>query len=151
MATTRTKKNDIPEIVPAVEPEMVETVEEVPQDSLEELLKDIKPVVISDEGHGKEYTLEFDRDSVKFAEANDFKIDEVDEKQMTRIPELFYYAFRKHHMNMSRQQTDKILFDDMGGASPELVARLSLLFMIPYRTLFNSTGKPKNPKVTVRF
>ena len=150
MATTRTKKNDIPEIVPAVEPE-VEDVQDTDVEDLDKLLKTVKPVVIHDNEHGKDYKLEFDRDSVRFAEDHDFKIDDIEDKQMIRVPELFYYAFRKNHMRMSRQQTDKILFEDLGGATPELVARLSLLYAIPYRTLFNSTGKPKNPKVTVEF
>lgn len=150
MATTKTttKKTATPEIAP----EVVETAPVEEQEvNIDEILKDVKPVVIHDEEHGKDYKLEFDRDSVKFAEAHDFKIDEVDEKQMTRVPELFYFAFRKNHMNMSRQQTDKILYDDLGGVTPALTARLTLLFMLPYRTLFNQTGKPKNPKVTVEF
>lgn len=151
MATTRTKKNDIPEIVPAVEEEQEQVTEQMDEQDidLDEVLKGIKPVIIH--MPGKDYTLEFDRDSVKFAEAHDFKIDEVDEKQMLRVEELFYFAFRKHHMNVSRQQTDKILYEDLGGITPALIARLTLLFMVPYKTLFNQTGKPKNPKVTVEF
>jgi hypothetical protein len=68
---------------------------------------------------------------------------------MTRIPELFYYAFRMHHMNVSREKTDKILFEDLGGATPELIARLAQLFAEPYRSLYNATGKSKNPRVTM--
>ena len=150
MATTKaTKKDNIREIAPAVEPELVETEQADGEEELDKLLKEVKPVIIHDEEHGHDYKLEFDRDSVRFAEDHDFKIDDIEDRQMTRVPELFYFAFRKNHMKMSRQQTDKILFDDLGGATPELVARLSLLYAIPYRTLFNQTGKPKNPRVTM--
>jgi hypothetical protein len=109
----------------------------------------VKPIIIHDDVNKRDYTLEFNRESVSFAEMHGFKTDDIDECAMTRIPELFYYAFRMHHMNVSREKTDKILFEDLGGATPELIERLAQLFTEPYRALYNATGKSKNPRVTM--
>ena len=116
---------------------------------LDEILKEATPVTIHDGVHKKDYTLEFSRETVAFAQARGFKEEEIDTMDMIRVPELFFYAFRMHHSNVSRAETDRILFEDLGGMSPELLQRLTLLYIIPHRTLFNHTGKSKNPRVTV--
>lgn len=57
---------------------------------------------------GDVYELDFSRESVAFAENRGFKIEEVTEFPVTRISDLFYYAFRKNHRNVSREKTDKL-------------------------------------------
>jgi len=115
-----------------------------------EINEEVKPIIIKNEETGEEYTLEFTRDSVRFAEARKFDLDDVGKFPMTKIPELFFYAFRAHHMNVSREKTDRIFFDDLGGFEglPEGFAeRLGALYNVPFTSMGN--GKKGNPKMTV--
>lgn len=98
----------------------------------------------------KEYTLEFSRKTAKMAEAGGFKREDVADKLMTRIPELFYYAFKMHHSDIKRETTDKILFEDLEGLTESELDKLVALFNAPYETLINSNGERKNGRVTVR-
>lgn len=76
---------------------------------------------------GKEYVLDFNRDSVRFAETRSFRIDELTVFPTIRIPEMFYYSFRKNHKSISRTQTDALL-ESMGGLSKALLERLIQLY-----------------------
>lgn len=58
---------------------------------------------------GDVYTLDFSRESIAFAERNGFKVEEVPVYPVTRISELFYYAFRKNHRRVARDKTDKFM------------------------------------------
>lgn len=108
----------------------------------------VKPIVIHDEDHDRDYTLEFNRDTVKFAESRGFDINDVSRFPMIKLPELFFYAFRMHHPNISRANTDKIFFDELGGLDQQTANRLGELFAVPYEAL-NGDPARKNPKVTV--
>jgi hypothetical protein len=116
-----------------------------------EVNEQVKPIIIHDEEAGMDYTLEFNRESVRFAEARGFDIDDVGKYPMTKLPELFYYAFRMHHKNISREKTDRILFDDLGGLPKGAAERLGALYAAPFEALSNkdSDGKGKNSKMTV--
>ena len=117
-----------------------------------EINEQIKPVVLHDNENGVDYTLEFDRETVKFAEARGFKIEDVGDYSMTKIPELFFYAFRMHHKNVSREKTDRILFDDLGGLPSGLLERLVQLYNAPYEALIAAREDAgKNSKMTVEF
>ena len=59
----------------------------------------VKPARLVDQNTGDEYVLDFNRDSIRFAEARGFKPDDVLSFPATKIPELFFYAFRKNHKN----------------------------------------------------
>ena len=119
-----------------------------------EINEKVTPIIIhdnSDERLGSvDYTLEFDRDSVKFAEARGFSLDLVSQYPMTYIPDLFFYAFRMHHKNVSREKVDK-LFDKMGGLQDGMLERLGQLYALPFDALMQNEDKPKNAKVTVEF
>lgn len=104
----------------------------------------IKPIVLTDTENGDKFTLEFSRESVKFAEMHGFNMDDVEKYPMTKIPELFYYAFRMHHKNIARDKTDKIFFNDLGGISSAVVERLGLLYAAPLKHLL--VMKMKNQK-----
>ena len=111
-----------------------------------------KPIIIKNAETGEEYTLEFNRESVKFADARKFDIDEVSKYPMTKIPELFWYAFRMHHKNMSKADTDKIFFEQLGGFEgvPEgFGTRLGDLYNAPFMASFDGEKIEKNPNVTV--
>lgn len=115
-----------------------------------EVNETVKPIIIHDTENGIDYTLEFNRDSVKFAEQRGFSIDDVGRYPMTKIPELFFYAFRMHHMNVSREKTDRILFEGLGGLPEGVAERLGALYSAPFDSLSRASGdKGKNLKVTV--
>lgn len=114
-----------------------------------EINEEIRPIIIHD--GDVVYTLEFNRDSVRFAEARGFSIDKVSDLPMTYIPDLFFYAFRMHHKNISREKTDRILFDEMKGLPDGMLERLGQLYALPFEALTQSEDKPKNSKVTVEF
>ena len=112
----------------------------------------VKPIIIHDEEANEDYTLEFNRESILFAEGRKFDIDDVGKYPMTKVPELFWYAFRWHHKNMSKQQTDKIFFEKLGGFEgiPEgFAARLGELYNAPFTASFDGEKTAKNPMVTV--
>ena len=108
----------------------------------------VKPIILKNKD--TEYTLEFSRESVKFAEMRGFKYEEVSDYPMTKIPELFFYAFRMHHPNVARNQTDKILFEELGGVPEGLVDRLVELYLQPFNALIPEEGNErKNSKWSV--
>lgn len=108
----------------------------------------IKPIILKDNETGTEYTLEFNRETIRFAEARGFDVNDVAKYPMTKLPELFYYAFRMHHKNVSREKTDRILFEDLGGMPDGMAERLGALYSVPFEAL---SGEGKNGKMTVEF
>ena len=56
----------------------------------------IKPIVIRF-GEDEEYTLDFNRESIAFAEDRGFQLENAGSFPMTKFPELFYYAMRANH------------------------------------------------------
>lgn len=117
-----------------------------------EINEQVKPIILHDAENEMDYTLEFNRETIRFAEARGFDIDDVGRYPMTKLPELFYYAFRMHHKNISREKTDRILFDDLGGMPSGMAERLGALYAAPFEALTNGNGeKTKNSKMTVEF
>ena len=109
----------------------------------------VRPLVLRDTETGMTYTLEFSRDTVRYAEGRGFKYADVADFPMTGIYDLFWYAFRMHHKNISREKTDRII-DDWGGIEniPEgVLERLGQLYAAPFDTLRDDEERP--PKVTV--
>ena len=93
-----------------------------------------------------EYVLEFNRDTVKYAEDNGFSRKDAEDKMMIRIPELFYYALRMHQPEIKRSQADDLYFNVLEGLTPGEIERLVDLFNAPYSTLIR-TGERKNSRV----
>lgn len=114
-----------------------------------EVNEQVKPIIIHDVENSTDYTLEFNRESVRFAEQRGFDIEDVGRYPLTKIPELFYYAFRMHHKNVSREKTDRILFDDLGGLPDGALERLGALYAAPFEALSNKEKDGKNRKMTV--
>lgn len=119
--------------------EMIETSEER-----------VQPVRITDNETGKTYELDFSRESVKFAEARKFELDDVLRFPATKVPELFFYAFRKNHKKIARDKTDKLL-EDMDGLPTKMLGRLTQLYSQAALThvLVLDEDAEKNTKVTV--
>jgi len=106
----------------------------------------VKPIVIRDTKKQKEYTLEFDRDAIRFAESRGFKLADVDDYSMTKVPEFFWYAFRYHHKSVSLGQAEEIL-KEIGGLNEAIAKRLVELWIQTYDSLGNE--ETKNPDMTV--
>ena len=111
----------------------------------------INPIRITDNDTGKVYELDFSRESVKFVEAQGYKIDETFDYPNVNIPKLFYYAFRKNHKNMALNQTTALL-DKMGGLTEQIPLRLVDLYR--QATMANNVIRDdedlgKNSRVTV--
>ena len=114
-----------------------------------EVNEQVKPIKLTMET-GEEYLLEFNRESIKFAESREFDISDVGKYPMSKLPELFWYAFRMHHRNVSREKADRILFEDLGGMPDGMAERLGALYSAPFEALTASAEKKgKNSKVTV--
>lgn len=120
-------------------------------------MEKVKPIILKDNEKNTEYTLEFSRDTVRFAEARGFIPDEIDKYPMTKIYEFFWLAFRMHHPNMAKANTDRII-DDWGGIQniPDgLLERLGQLYAAPFGTLTEDETdeekeeREKNRRVTV--
>lgn len=87
----------------------------------------IQPVRITDKETGEVFELDFNRDSIRFAEAREFELENVGKYPETGIRELFFYAFRMHHRNVAKDKTDKLL-EKMGGVTEAILTRLIGLF-----------------------
>ena len=111
----------------------------------------VEPIVLTDNDTGERFTLEFSRESVVFTNRQGFNVSEMGSNSMEMLPILFYGAFRMHHRNVSRQRTDKILFEDLGGLSSAAVERLLMLYNAPHSALIRSEeDEPKNAKMTIQ-
>jgi len=106
----------------------------------------VKPIIIKDKRDNREYTLEFDREAVRFAESRGFKLDDIDDYSMTKVPEFFWYAFRMHHKSVTMTQAEALL-RDIGGINKTIAERLVELWVQTYEALGNE--ETKNPEVTV--
>lgn len=111
----------------------------------------VKPIIIKNTEDGAEYTLEFNKESVVFAEQRGFKIEDVFNFPMSKLPELFFYAFRMHHKDVARNKTDKILFEELGGIPDGMIERLAQLYAEPFNALsvLDEGEERKNSKLTV--
>ena len=106
----------------------------------------VKPIVITNDDTGEVFTLDFNRDSVRFAESRGFVITDVDKYPMTAIYDLFFYAFRMHHSNVPRNKTDKLIDDCWGGVGgiPEAVlTRLGELWAQTFTPLLDDKVNPR--------
>jgi len=118
---------------------------------MEKELKEITPIILTDTESGDKYTLEFTAESVKYAQYRGFNIDDIDKTPMISIPQLFEYAFRANHKNVSKTKIDD-LWKGMHGMPNGMLERLTKLYYKPYDCLVNDDEEErKNAKVTVEF
>lgn len=105
-------------------------------------------IILTDTESGKKYTLEFDKESVKFAEGRGFDINDVAKYPMTKISELFFYAFRMHHRNVAREKTDKLL-EGIGALPENFLERLINLYSEPFAAFNGDEDGENHPFVKV--
>lgn len=117
---------------------------------MSEIMERVQPIRITDNDNGNVYELDFCRDSVRFAENRGFKTEDIFDYPVTKIPEFWFYAFRMHHKNMARNQTD-VLLDKMGGLTEQIAARLIALYnqAATSNNIQDEEDLAKNAKVTV--
>jgi len=84
----------------------------------------VLPLRITDNKTGKVYELDFCRESVRFAEARDFDFMDGRSQPQKYTEDLFYYAFRMHHRNVTRDYTDKFI-ERLGGPLSELMVKIT--------------------------
>lgn len=110
----------------------------------------IKSVKITDNDSGETYELDFNRDSIRFAEDREFLVDDVWKYPQTKVGELFFYAFRWHHKSISKQRSDALL-EKMGGLTKPILERLILLYQQAQmsNTFQDDEDLEKNAAVTV--
>lgn len=112
--------------------------------------KRLSPMIITDPDEGKEYTLEFSRKSVSKTEQAGFDVTKLETQSMTMIPTLFWGAFLMHHPYMTKDQSDKILFDGLGGLNTEEMEYLGKLYAEPFQTLISDEGNGNPRKMAVK-
>lgn len=111
----------------------------------------VNSIKLTDNDTGVTYELDFSRDSVRFAEARKFEVDEVVKFPATKVPELFFFSFRKNHRNIAKSQTDALL-DKMGGMNTKTLERLISLYnqaALSNTISIEDDNTAKNDKVTV--
>lgn len=85
--------------------------------------------------NGTEYTLEFNRESVKLLERAGFDINLIRPQPMTMLPMLFEGAFHMHHRRVEKDVIRK-MFDKIKGKD-ELMNALLELYNEPVKALFD--------------
>lgn len=109
----------------------------------------IEPIRLTDTETGKIYTLEFSRKSIERMERQGFIAGDVVDKPLTTVPMLFYGAFYMHQPYITKDQTDKILYDL--GEIPGLLGRLCALYNEPVKTLFGIDDDGENERKNSRY
>lgn len=103
-------------------------------------MNNAKPIKF--EHNGKEYTLEFTRDTVRQVERSGFNYNDIDSRQMDSICTLFAGAFLAHHRFVKQDVVDEI-FEKMTNKGA-LLERLAALYMLPYEKLLAEGKDEKN-------
>lgn len=82
---------------------------------------------------GKEYTLEYTRNSVATMERQGFNLNDIESKPMTTLPKLFAGAFLAHHSGIKQEKINNI-FDHITNKA-ELTVKLAEMYNDPIATL----------------
>lgn len=89
------------------------------------------------EYNGKEYTLEYTRESVKQMEREGFVAGDVVDKPMLTLPKLFAGAFKAHHkFDVKQKQIDEIF--ELFTNKQALIEKLAEMYAEPMETLMDS-------------
>lgn len=111
---------------------------------------EVRPIRLIDNETGDAYILDFDVESVKYADRQGLDPDLVIKFPATQGELLFYCAFRKHHKNVARDKTNRILWDWLGGFNENTAPIFSRLIELYYSAIgtLNSEAK-ENPRMAV--
>ena len=92
---------------------------------------------------GKEYTLEYTRESVKQMEREGFIASEVTTKPMLTLPLLFAGAFKAHHRFDTKQKQIEEMFD-LFTNKIALVEKLAEMYSEPMEALMDTAANAGN-------
>lgn len=115
------------------------------------LTEKVNPIKVKDLETNHTYVLDFNRESIEFAEARGFVWDDLGERIATLLPLIWYVAFRRYDPRISKAKTDKLL-EDKGGLKPKELKRLRELWdqcLAPLIADDDEEEDVKNAKVTV--
>jgi hypothetical protein len=84
---------------------------------------------------GKEYTLEFTRESVKQMEREGFVAEQIVTKPMLTLPKLFAGAFKAHHKYEKQKIIDE-MFENFTNKTA-LIEKLAEMYADPMETLMD--------------
>ncbi len=101
---------------------------------------------ITFEYEGKEYTLEYTRNSVRTMERRGFVSDDISTKPMTVVPDLFAGAFLANHPQVKREKIDKI-YDSLNGKQ-KLISALIEMYNDTIETLLGDEEDAGNANWT---
>lgn len=111
----------------------------------------IPSVKLTDNNTNTTYELDFNRESVKFAESRGFKIENLSDFPKTALEDLFFFSLRMHQKNrVSREASDKLL-ESWGGLPESVAKRLAELFVQAQtsNTIQTDEDAEKNGRLTV--
>lgn len=101
---------------------------------------------ITFEYEGKEYTLEYTRNSVRTMERRGFVAEDIVSKPMTMIPDLFAGAFLANHSSLKREKIDKI-YEQMTGKQ-KLIEALTEMYNDTIESLLDTENEEGNANWT---
>lgn len=93
---------------------------------------------------GKDYTLEYDRKSVKLMEAKGLEISKFQDKPISMIEILWEGSFLKNHKNLTSSKIDEI-YENMSNKS-DLNTALISMFSETYASLIGDNEDDDNSK-----
>lgn len=112
--------------------------------------EEVNPIRLIDKEADETYVLDFDLESVKFADRQGLDPDLVTKFPATQGELLFYCAFRKNHRNVSREKTNRILWEYLGGFNGTTGKVFARLIELYYSALGSLTDEEQeNPRVAV--
>lgn len=92
------------------------------------------------EYNGKEYTLEYTRETVKQMEREGFVANDIVTKPMLTLPKLFSGAFKAHHrFDVKQKQIDEIF--DLFKNKNALIEKLAEMYAEPMETLMDDVDE----------
>lgn len=109
----------------------------------------ITSMYVTDKETGERFELDFCRESVVFAGEREFTIDNFRNYPAKYAPALFFYAFRMHHKNVSREKTDALLEGNDGLPDEGWTRLLQLFQQAEAHNIIQSEESRKNPKLTL--
>lgn len=112
----------------------------------------VNPIKITDKETNHVYILDFDRESIKFAESQGFDWHLMRSQTITMTELLWYCAFRRYDKKISREKAVSMLYA-LGGMREAWMDRLTDLWLQGMESLVAdesvSEDDAKNAKMTV--
>lgn len=96
---------------------------------------------------GKEYTLEYTRESIKQMEREGFVADDIVSKPMTTLPRLFAGAFKAHHKFDAKQKVIDEMFELFTNKGA-LLEKLAEMYHEPFEELMDDDNIDQGNAIT---